>query len=83
MYMVCTWNGIEFVFNNQTGLILLLLVKQFVRLICCHLTEYCSALKYIKSLVNGHAHEPILTHLDVSPTLCSFLGFILGLKHES
>ena len=44
MYMVCTWNGIEFVFNKQTVLILLLLEKQFVGLICGHLTKYCGTL---------------------------------------
>ena len=61
MYMGSTRNGIEFGFNSQTVLILLLLLKTVCGLNCCHLTKNCS----------------------VSQMLRSFLGFALGLRHES
>ena len=66
--MGSTRNGIEFCFNSQTVLILLLLLKQFVGLNCCHLTKVVVHLYPINSLVNGRAHEPMVTLWDVSKT---------------
>ena len=48
MYMVCTWNWIEFVFNNQTVFILLLLVKTVCEIDLLPFTKYCGALKLLK-----------------------------------
>ena len=72
MYMGSTRNGIEFCFNSQTVLILLLLLKtvcgiellSFNKKIAVHLNP-------IYSLFARHAHEPIVTLWDVSQTLCS------------
>ena len=51
MYMGSTRNGIEICFNSQTVLILLLLLKQFVGLNCCHLTKVVVHLNPINSFV--------------------------------
>ena len=78
MYMECTWNGIEFVFNNQTVLILLLLVEtvcgvdllSFNKIFAVHLNP-------INSLVDGHAHEPIVLCSNVSQTLHSICRVLI------
>ena len=67
--MGSTRNGIEFCFNSQTVLILLLLLKtvcgiellSFNKKIAVHLNP-------INILVNGCAHKPIVMLLDVSQT---------------
>ena len=54
--MRSTVNGIEFVFNNQTVLILLLLVKQFVGLICCHLTVHANPINSLFTRCENMSH---------------------------
>ena len=69
MYMGSTRNRIEFCFNSQTVLILLLLLKtvswiellSFNKKIAVHLNP-------INSLVNGRARKPIIMLWDVSRT---------------
>ena len=74
-------NGIEFVFNNQTVLILLLLVKtvcgigllSFNKILHCMQIPLIVCLTSMKICLTG-----CLT--DISQQLCSFLGFtfVLG-----
>ena len=71
MYMGSARNAIEFGFNSQAVLILLLLLKQFMGLNCCHLTKIVVNLNPSNSLVDRHAHRPIVMHLDISQMLCS------------
>ena len=39
MYMGCTWNGIEFVFNNQTVLVWLLFAKTLSGIELCSFSK--------------------------------------------
>ena len=67
MYMGSTRNGIEFGFNSQTVLILLLLLKTVcgIELLSFN-NKIVVHLNLINSLVDGRAHEPIITLWDVS-----------------
>ena len=80
MYMGSTRNGIEFCFNSQTVLILLLLLKTVCGIELLSFNKNLAVhLNPINSLVDRRAHEPIVTLWDVSRMSHSVLGFLLGL----
>ena len=71
MYTRSTENGIEIVFNNQTVPILVLCVKALCGIDLLSFKKIAVHLNPINSLVDRHAHEPIVTLWDVSWMSCS------------
>ena len=67
MYMECTCWNVQFVFNNQTVLILLLLVKTVCGIDLLSFNKNIAVyLNPINSLVHVCAHVPIITCSDMS-----------------
>ena len=66
MYMCSTRNGIEFGFNSQTVLILLLLLKTVCGIELLSFKKIAVHLNPINRLVDRHAHKPIVMPWDVS-----------------
>ena len=79
MYTRSTENGIEIVFNNQTVPILVLCVKTLCGIDLLLFNKKTAVLlNPINSLVDGRAHEPIITLSDVSQTARSIFRVRVG-----
>ena len=78
--MVCTWNGIEFVFNNQTNLVWLLFTKTLCGIELCSFNKILHCMQ-IPIIIWSTGMKICLTgHLtDVSWQLC-FLGVCICIR---
>ena len=79
MYPRSTENGIEIVFNHQTVPILVLCVKTLCGIdLLLFNNQIAVLLNPINSLIDGHAHEPIIMLLDISRMARSIFRVHIG-----
>ena len=79
--MVCTWNGIEFVFNDQTVLVWLLFAKTLCGIELCSFNKIMCCMQIpLIFWSTGMKTCPMGCLTDVSQQLHSFSGFafVLG-----